>query len=171
MVPKVHRVLTPSANQGLLQTPKIHPLLFPLPPDLGRGSIDFVASNQDSEVSVTKAMAANQDVQSMSHKVSLLLPVSHQGSAMAALQDLVMETKPKVERPPQQVLQNDLNGTYSPPYFLRLRNRMPWWQKHGSLQVQSLVTHGVPCPHLPAVLSMKPCIRSQEQTLEALQIL
>ena len=52
-----------------------------------------------------------------------------------------------------------------------MRNRMPWWQKHGSLQVQSLMTHGVPCPHLPAVLSMKPCIRSQEQTQEALQIL
>ena len=62
MVPKVHRALTPSANQGLLQPPKIHPLLFPLPPGLGRGSIDFVASNQDSEDSVTKAMAANQEV-------------------------------------------------------------------------------------------------------------
>ena len=109
-MPKVHRVLTPSASQGLLQPPKIHPLLFPLPPDLGRGSIDFVASNQDSEDSVTKAMVANQEVHSMSHKVPLILPLSHQGSAMAALQDLVMETKPNVERPPHQVLQNDLKG-------------------------------------------------------------
>lgn len=154
--------------------------LQPLHPDRGRGSTDFEATSKEkaSETSPTKAMAASPEVLTQMQIPPLTLSLSQQGSAMAAMEaqeDLVMETKAKVARQPQQqqvcYTAGPVETSNTIPYFLSLRNRMPWWQRHGSLQVQYLVTHGVPCPYLPPELSKKPCIRNLEQTQAALKVL
>ena len=52
------------------------------------------------------------------------------------------------------------------PFYDRLRQRMPWWQRHTkSPQVMGLIQHGVQASYpLPSKLSRVPCKRSQEET-------
>ena len=68
-----------------------------------------------------------------------------------------------------RVLEENLAGV---PLFQRLRDSMPWWQKHASSEILSLITAGVtPEWDSPPVLSIAPYRKSVEETSKAREIL
>ena len=70
-------------------------------------------------------------------------------------------------RPP--VLGQD---SHSIPYFLRLRQALPWWELHGSPQAVELIRWGVPAPAwIPNHLSHGGQAKSPEEVQLALQVL
>ena len=83
------------------------------------------------------------------------------------------ERAPKEERASAKAakVQDSSAQKVDPPYFLRVRNCLPWWELNGSAEAIKLVKEGVPCPQMPPVLSVQPQHKSAEDIKKALAVM
>ena len=78
---------------------------------------------------------------------------------------VVLDSKAKVCRQ---------SGLWQPQLIMphRLRMEFPWWKQHASWEVCNLIAQGLQADRpLPVTLSCHPCVRSQEDTQLALEVL
>ena len=64
-------------------------------------------------------------------------------SVVATIPTLDIPTPPSQTPPPKDLLDKGLNDSQHPLY-MRLRNRISWWEKYATPQVVHLITHGLP---------------------------
>ena len=92
-------------------------------------------------------------------------------SVVATIPTLDIPTPPPPPPPPKDLVDKGLNDSQHPLY-MRLRNRISWWEKYATPQVVHLITHGLPACWVKSLPRPKKVLnRPFQEVKDALEIM